>query len=147
MGNQIIPEKIHLNQIHWIVQKMFVLEKKLSKKPTYDFKMNYNVMHNLEKEIVKIRLFIEVNCEINDKTIKQGGNYEVDFIFQIDDMKHQYEIKEDKQVFSGLFISTLLAISYSTLRGMFVEVWKDTVFQGVILPVISIPDLFKSKRL
>lgn len=146
MANQIIPEKIHLNQIHWIVQNTVILEKKLSKNPTYDFKMAHNVMHNLEKKIVKIRLFIDVNGIIKDKAINQGGNYEVDFIFQIDDLKDQYEIIEDKPVFSGLFVSTLLAISYSTLRGMFFEIWKDTVLNGIILPVISVPNLFKSKR-
>jgi uncharacterized protein (DUF2344 family) len=146
VANQIVPEKIHLNQIHWIVQNTVVLEKKLAKKPTYDFKIAYNMMHNLEKEIVKIGLFIDVNAVINDKVINQGGNYEVDFLFQIDEMKDQYEIIDDKPVFSGLFVSTLLAISYSTLRGMFFEIWKETVLHGVILPVISVPDLFKNKR-
>lgn len=146
MANQIIPEKIHLNQIHWIVQNTVILEKKLVKNPTYDFKMAHNVMHNLEKGIVKIRLFIDINGAINDKVINQGGNYEVDFLFQIDDLNDQYEIVEDKPVFSGLFVSTLLAISYSTLRGMFFEIWKETVLHGIILPVISVPDLFRSKR-
>lgn len=146
MANTIIPEKIHLNQIHWIVQNTVVLEKKLIKNPTYDFKMAHNVMHNLENENVKIHLFIDVNGVINNKVINQGGNYEVDFIFQIDDLKDQFEIVDNKPVFSGLFISTLLAICYSTLRGMFIEIWKETVLNGVILPVISVPELFKSKR-
>lgn len=146
MANTIIPEKIHLNQIHWIVQNTVVLEKKLIKNPTYDFKMAHNVMHNLENENVKIHLFIDVNGVINNKVINQGGNYEVDFIFQIDDLKDQFEIVDDKPVFSGLFVSTLLAISYSTLRGMFIEIWKETVLNGIILPVISVPELFKSKR-
>ncbi len=146
MENPIIPEKIHLNQIHWEVQNTVILDKKLSQKPTYDFKMSYNVMHNLEKEVIKIRLFIDVNGVIKNKVINQGGNYEVDFLFQIDDLNNQFEMIEDKPVFSGLFVSTLLAISYSTLRGMFYEAWKNTVLHGVILPVISVPDLFKSKR-
>lgn len=147
MANQIIiPEKIHLNQIHWIVQNMVVLEKKLSKNPTYDFKIAHSMMHNLEKEFVKIRLFIDVNGVVDDKVIKQGGNYEVDFMFQIDNLNNQFEIVDEKPVFSGLFVSTLLAISYSTLRGMFYELWKDTVFRGIILPVISVPDLLKSNR-
>lgn len=146
MINQIIPENIHLNQIHWIIQNTVILEKKLVKNPSYDFKIAYNMMHNLEKGIVKISLFVDVNGVINAKAINQGGNYEVDFVFEIDAMNDQYEIVEDKPVFGGLFVSTLLAISYSTLRGMFFEIWKETVLHGVILPVISIPDLFKNKR-
>ena len=146
MINQIIPEKIHLNQIHWVIQNTVILEEKLKNNPIYDFKMAYNMMHNLEKEIVKIRLFIDVNGVVKEEPINQGGNYEVDFLFQIDNLNEQYQLIDDKPVFSGLFVSTLLAITYSTLRGMFFEIWKETVLHGVILPVISVPELFKSVR-
>lgn len=146
MSKQIFPHKIHLNQIHWVVKETFILEKKLKKKPTYDFKIAHNVMHNLDKSMVKIRLFVDVTGVIDSKIIRQGGAYEIDFIFEIDEMTEQYEMIENKPVFNGLFVSTLLAISYSTLRGMLYELWKDTVLNGVILPVVSIPELFKNKR-
>lgn len=146
MSKQIFPHKIHLNQIHWVVKETFILEKKLKKKPTYDFKIAHNVMHNLDKSMVKIRLFVDVAGVIDSKIIRQGGAYEIDFIFEIDEMTEQYEMIENKPVFNGLFVSTLLAISYSTLRGMLYELWKDTVLNGVILPVVSIPELFKNKR-
>ncbi|MFY7742980.1 MAG: hypothetical protein ACOVQR_10050 [Flavobacterium sp.] len=146
MSKQIFPHKIHLNQIHWVVKETFILEKKLKKKPTYDFKIAHNVMHNLDKSMVKIRLFVDVAGVIDSKIIRQGGAYEIDFIFEIDEMTEQYEMIENKPVFNGLFVSTLMAISYSTLRGMLYELWKDTVLNGVILPVVSIPELFKNKR-
>ena len=41
------------------------------------------MMHNLEKELVKIRLFLDVNAVVDDKPINQGGNYEIDFFFKI----------------------------------------------------------------
>ncbi|WP_324692178.1 hypothetical protein [Flavobacterium cheonhonense] len=109
--------------------------------------MAHNMMHNLQREVVKIRLFLDMSGEIEGKTINQGGNYEIDFLFRIDDLKDHYNIVDNKPVFSGVFVSTLLAISFSTMRGMLFMLWNDTVLQQVILPVISPPELLKSTRM
>ncbi len=146
MANVIVPEKIHLVQVNWIKENTDLLEEKLDCNPTYDFQVAHNMMHNLEKEIVKIRLYIDMNGEINGKTINQGGNYEVDFIFKINDLNDQYKVEEEKPIFNGAFVATLLGISYSTLRGMLLTIWKDTKLKSVILPVIAVPELLKSKR-
>ena len=103
-------------------------------------------MHNLEKEIVKIRLFVDMNDAFDGKEINQGGNYEVDFLFQIDDLKNHYQIIEEKRVFNGVFVATLLGICYSTIMGLLFSTWEDTILNGVILPVISVPELLNSKR-
>lgn len=145
-SNQIIPEKIHLNQIKWIKEDTIISQDKLSKNPVYNFSIAHNMMHNLEKEIVKIRLFVDMSGDIDGKEINQGGNYEVDFLFQIDDLKNHFQILEDKPVFNGLFVATLLGICYSTIRGMLFSTWKETILNGVILPVISVPELLNSKR-
>jgi hypothetical protein len=80
---EIIPEKIHLNQIKWIKENTVILKDQLAKNPSYDLVMAHNMMHNLEKEIVKIRLFVDMNGVLDGSAINQGGNYEVDFIFKI----------------------------------------------------------------
>lgn len=139
-SNQIIPEKIHLIQIKWIKEDTIIMQDKLSKNPVYNFTIAHNMMHNLEKEIVKIRLFLDMNGAIDGKEINQGGDYEVDFLFQIDDLKTHFQIIEDKPVFNGIFVATLLGICYSTIRGMLFSIWKDTILNGVILPIISVPE-------
>lgn len=146
MENPIVPEKIHLLQVNWIKENTVLLEEKLPSNPIYDFQVAHNMMHNLEKEIVKIRLFIDMSGRISEKTINQGGNYEVDFLFKIDDLKNHYKLEEDKTIFDGVFVATLLGISYSTVRGMLLTIWKDTMLKNVILPVIAVPELLKSKR-
>lgn len=145
-SNQIIPEKIHLNQIKWIKEDTIIMQDKLSKNPVYNFSVSYNMMHNLEKEIGKIRLFVDMKGAIDGKEINQGGNYEVDFLFQIDDLKNHYQIMNEKPVFNGIFVATLLGICYSTIRGMLFSTWNDTILNSVILPVISVPELLNSKR-
>ncbi len=145
-NSKIVPNKIHLTHIKTEKENTILFDEKLNVRPTYEIKVAHSMMHNLEKELVKIRLFLDVSARLNEISIKQGGNYEVDFFFKIDDLKDHYQINNEKPLFSGLFVSTLLAISYSTLRGMMVTLWKDTYLKSVILPVINVPDLMKSKR-
>ncbi|MBF4491258.1 hypothetical protein IR010_01810 [Flavobacterium sp. MR2016-29] len=143
--NKIVPSKIHLTNIKWEKENTILFKNRLEKNPDYDITVSHNMMHNLEKEIVKIRLFLDMNALIDDP-IEQGGSYEVDFFYKIDDLSDHYQISNNKPLFSGIFVSTLLGISYSTLRGMLFNTWKDTFLSNVILPVIAIPDLLKSKR-
>jgi hypothetical protein len=145
-NSNIIPSKIHLTNIKTEKENTILFDGKLYVKPTYDIKVAHNMMHNLEKELVKIRLFLDVNAVVDDKPLNQGGNYEIDFFFKIEDLKDHYQINNEKPLFSGLFVSTLLAITYSTLRGMMFSLWKDTYLKSVILPVINVPDLLKSKN-
>jgi hypothetical protein len=144
--NKIVPSKIHLTNIKWEKESTILYKDKLEKKPVYDITVSHNMMHNLEKEFVKIRLFLDVNAVIDDVSIAQEGSYEVDFFYKIDDLKDHYQMNSGKALFSGLFVSTLLGISYSTLRGMLFNAWKDSYMSNVILPVIAIPELLKSKR-
>jgi uncharacterized protein (DUF2344 family) len=145
-NNAIIPAKIHLTNIKMVVENTILFNGELQAIPSYDIQIAHNMMHNLEKELVKIRLFLDVSGQLNDKTINQGGNYEVDFFFKIDDLKNHYQMNNEKPLFAGVFVNTLLAISYSTLRGMMVTLWKDTYLKSVILPIINVPDLLQSKR-
>jgi hypothetical protein len=145
-NSKIIPSKIHLTNIKTEKENTILFDGKLDVKPTYDIKVAHSMMHNLEKELVKIRLFLDVNAVVDDKPINQGGNYEIDFFFKIEDLKDHYQINNEKPLFSGLFVTTLLAISYSTLRGMMFTLWKDTYLKSVILPVINVPDLLKTKN-
>jgi hypothetical protein len=144
--NKIVPSKIHLTNIKWGKQNTILSVDKPEKKPLYDILVSHNMMHNLEKEVVKITLFLDVIAIIDDKKINQGGNYEVDFIYKIEDLHDQYQISNKKPLFSGIFVSTLLGISYSTLRGMLFTMWKDTYLSSVILPIIATSELLKSKR-
>lgn len=145
-NSNIIPSKIHLTNIKTEKENTILFDGKLAEKPTYDIKVAHSMMHNLEKELVKIRLFLDVNAVVDNKPINQGGNYEIDFFFKIEDLKDHYQINNEKPLFSGLFVTTLLAISYSTLRGLMFALWKDTYLKSVILPVINVPDLLKSKN-
>ena len=143
---QIVPSKIHLTNIKTVKENTVLYNEKLDIKPIYDIQVSHSMMHNLDKELVKIRLYLDISAEISGKTINQGGNYEIDFFFKIEDLKDHYQINNEKPLFGGVFVCTLLAISYSTLRGMMFNLWRDTYLNSIILPIINVPDLLKSKR-
>jgi hypothetical protein len=146
MTNVIIPENIHLIQINWIKENTVVIPEKMDVNPIYNFQITHTMMHNLEKEIVKIGIFVDMKCELNGKQIYQGGSYEADFVFKVDQLQSYYQLIENKPLFEGAFVGTLLGISYSTIRGMLYSSWQKAELGNVILPVISIQELMKSKR-
>jgi len=95
-NTQIVPSKIHLTNIKTVKENTVLYNGKLDAKPIYDIQVSHSMMHNLDKELVKIRLYLDVSTEINEQTINQGGNYEIDFFFKIEDLKDHYQINNEK---------------------------------------------------
>ena len=54
-NSNIIPSKIHLTNIKTEKENTILFDGKLAVKPTYDIKVAHSMMHNLEKELVKIK--------------------------------------------------------------------------------------------
>jgi hypothetical protein len=147
MDNTIVPENIHLLQVHWIKENPIINSVNEELSPSYNFQINYSMMHNLEKEIVKIGIFIDIAGEITNQNMQeQNGNYEIDFIFKIDQLDSNYQLIDAKPLFDGMFVGTLLSISYSTTRGMLLTSWRNSIMEKVILPVISVQELLKNKK-
>jgi hypothetical protein len=148
MDNTIVPENIHLLQVYWIKENPIIHSENEELLPGYNFQINYSMMHNLEKEIVKIGIFIDIAREMTSQPMQeQNGNYEIDFIFKIDQLASHFQLTDGNPLFDGMFVGTLLGISYSTTRGMLLTSWRNSVMKKVILPVISIQELLKNKKI
>lgn len=65
----IIPSKIHLTNIKVIAENTILVDKKVGVIPSYDIQIAHNMMHNLEKELIKIRLFLDISGQLNEKSI------------------------------------------------------------------------------
>ncbi|PQV50270.1 hypothetical protein CLV33_102129 [Jejuia pallidilutea] len=145
MSNQakIDPEKIHLFHINIVESSI----KDLQQKGQNNFKINiaHNTMHNLKDERVKIGLFIDL---IHDQVSSEAkARFVFDFHFRVDGLNEHFELNEDDlPVFSGLFIATLLGISFSTARGIIFERLSNTNMQGIILPVVSPQKMLSLQR-
>lgn len=139
MEDQIIPENINL----FLIQSIKEITNPPSEKDFkgLNFSVHFDMMHNLEREIVRIRLYLVMSEQKEKAILEEVGNYETDFIFKIEKLANHYQIIENKPIFAGNFVGTILGISYSTLRGMLLTSWKNTAYEDVILPIISVQKL------
>lgn len=131
---KIIPEEINLFHIDILESSV----KDLSKKEALGFNLHvaHTTMHNLNEQRVKIGLLIDLDTENN---IMEGkAHFVIDFHYHIQNLNNFYEVKETGELlFSGLLISTLIGLSFSTARGIIFERLSNTNLQGVILPVVD----------
>jgi len=141
---KIIPREIHL--FHIDVVEISI--KELSTDKSGEFKVNvaHTIMHNLKEQRLKIGLNIELNGENHSEEGK--ANFVIDFHFHIDNLKNFYSINEqNKPVFSGLLVATLLGLSFSTARGIIFERLAGTSLKGMILPVVDPKMILQQKRM
>lgn len=134
----VAAEKIHLIRIQ-PSKEYFDYQFAMADK---DFKLSVaqSTKHNLDKKSFKISLAIFLEYEG-----QKFADYLYDFIFQVENIEEYIRDKDDKPLFSGNLISTLLAIAYSTLRGILHTKLADTPLKDFILPVINPNELLKSK--
>jgi len=131
--NKIIPDKIHLLKIE--VVDSYVNDNITDKNDNFSFSIANNIQHNLKDELLKTTLFINLLQE-NDNNI--GIKFNIAFHYKIDDLKDHYKTDDNNNpVFSGLFIATILGISFSTSRGIIYSKLSETKLNNLILPVID----------
>lgn len=130
---KIIPEDIKL-------VKIIPLKESID----YEFDLQYKIikvnlaqetMHNLQKKSIKITLTIIIEAD-NHKI----AYFLYDFIFTIDHLEH-FIVNQEKKVFSGELIATLISIAYSTARGIIHLKCIESTLKEFILPVINPNDL------
>ena len=136
---KIVPENITM--FHLDIARFEI--KEVAPPNTEDFNLNlsHKVMHNLKDERVKIALSILLNDETGNEAV-----LDIDFHFHIKELSSFYNL-DDKgtPVFSGLLIITLLGIGFSTARGILYERFANTIFNRVLLPIISPQKMLEKK--
>lgn len=138
----IIPEELEL--FHIDILKSDVKEDSMSVGSSYGLQVAHTTGHNLKDERLKIKLIISLSDQSGGAN---HANYEIDFHFKIKNLKNFYSVNEDNTpLISGNLIATLLGISFSTARGILYERLANTVFKGVILPIVSPKKMLETKK-
>lgn len=130
-------EKIHIIDIH--PQKDFFDNEFTPGDKEIKLTGAQSTKHNIKIRSFKITLSIILECDS-----KVVAEYVYDFFFEIDNII-DFLTDEDKQIFSGNLIGTLLSIAYSTMRGIAHVKLSETDLDGFTLPVIDPNVLLKSK--
>lgn len=131
--NKIIPSKIHLFKIE--VVDSYINDAITKNDADFDFNVAHSVQHNLQDERVKIKLLINLLLKTNTTV---GVKFNIDFHYKIDDLNDHYQNDtNNRPIFNGLFIATILGISFSTARGVLYAKLSETKLNNLILPVID----------
>lgn len=136
------PLKIHLTNIVKVTE---TISSECHNHTVQELDVNiaHKMMHNLEQKKVKLNMQIAFLCK--GKHEQQLAVFSYDFYYTVDDLESHYQLTNEKPLFDGLFVSTLLAIAYSTIRGILFNQFSEPPLKGIILPVINVPDLLKTQ--
>lgn len=130
---KIIPENINLFYIK--VSECTINDSPKDEKLNYAINVAQNIQNNLKEEKIRIELILDIKN--SDAENQFNANFNIDFQFKIKNLVDYYEDGDNGPVFNGLFISTLMGISFSTARGIIFERLSKTNLRNVILPVVS----------
>lgn len=119
------------------------LDRKIEKGEKFTFNLKTEFLINIEKNVVAIRLTVDMSEKKNDKNIVslRTENY-----FEIEDLK-QYVKKDDPSSLElpELLLSALINISIGTARGILITKVGGTVLDQMVLPIIPTKVLIPSK--
>jgi len=137
----IIPEELHLLKAE--VVKSNINAEAFYTKENHSLNIAHQMMHNLNDERVKL----ELAFSFGDDTKTEIAHFKIDFHFKIDKMKEFYSFSEDnKPVFFGPLVATLLGIAISTARGIIFERCSSNGIPNLLIPIVSPQKMLQSPR-
>jgi len=134
------PLKIHLTNIVKLNENVFP-DCQNYKAEELGMDISHQMMHNLEQKKVKLNMQIAFIC--NHPPAEKLAIFAYDFFYNVDDLELHYQMSNGKPLFDGVFVSTLLGMTYSTIRGILFQQSTEPPLNNIILPVINVPDLLK----
>lgn len=130
------PNLIHLIDITAVQDFLQVDASITSENPL--MKVAQKVQHDLDQQLVKVTLQITLSTS---NELRASLLY--DFVYKVENLPDFIVDKNEKTVFTAQFIGTLLGISYSTMRGIFYQKFKELNIPEILLPVLNPNDLLK----
>ena len=134
------PLKIHLTNIVKLSENVFP-DCQNYKAEELGMNVSHQMMHNLEQKKVKLNMRIAFLSK--HQPAEKLAVFAYDFFYNIDDLELHYQMANEKPLFDGVFVSTLLGMTYSTIRGILFQRSTEPPFNNIILPVINVQDLLK----
>ncbi len=138
----IVPEKIHIISINIIKANLDTSDRfleKPKKAERFEFGIKQEMGHNYEENKSRCRIYFKLEArDSSGKPIGLNVDYGIEFHFHVENLK-DFFIQDDNETMKmdASLATTLLAMAYSTARGIVFERTRGTFFDGIVLPVID----------
>jgi len=147
----IIPEKIRIVSINIFRAHMDTTDAFMEhpvKAEAFDFGISNEMAHNVEDKRSRCRIFLSLESHNSDnQPIGLNLDYGIEFHFQIDNFLDFFKERKDGGLdMNSNLAATLLAMAYSTARGIVYERTRGTFFDGILLPVIDPYKVLENKH-
>lgn len=138
----VAAEKIHLNRVSVFSLSLKAKESYIDnpKQPViFETSFAYENADNEDLGMLRFRLYFEIFAlNANEEYLGAGAEIGIEFHFKVDNFQDFIIKGEGEDTFIDYNIgSTLLAIAYSTARGIVLERTQNSYLGGVLLPVID----------
>lgn len=138
--SKIIPEKIHIAQINVIHCHISTGDEYLNNSVKWDnisISIRKEDAYNFENKGCRFRLFFKCVAVKKEKELDLTAEIGIEFHFVVENFEDFVTKQDDHNTISIDLGTTLLAIAFSTSRGIIVEKTQNTYFRGIILPVVD----------
>lgn len=103
-----------------------------------DIQVGYAPFLNVAEKGIAIRLVLHLNGVRNENGKNEPAGIRAEYVYQFYfKVENLSQFVSEKGAVSGALTTTLVSMSYSTLRGIVLERTTGTPLGGVILPVIN----------
>jgi hypothetical protein len=137
---KIIPEKIHIAQINVIHCHISTGNEYLNHPVKWD-KIGISIRkedaYSFENKGCRFRLYFKCVALKNSIELDLTADIGIEYYFKVENFS-DFVIKDGDQNKIDIQLgSTLLAIAFSTSRGIILEKTQNTYFRGIILPIVD----------
>ncbi len=143
------PNQIHLLRVR-LYKNIIELDHKdddlVKRIHHYSFSFNQTSFFDRERKLALLNLeVLLVGKDENNEILDVNGEFGIEFLFGVDNLSSLSTTDEDGRVLVKESLGlTLMAIAYSTARGIILQSTQSSILDGVILPVIDPKDLLNS---
>lgn len=140
--NPFKPEDIHIIEVKLLNLNIYgndEFNNNPSKPEGMTIQMANDIAFDFENGVTKVQLSFKFDgLDANQKPLGITAEVTYDFFFTIDNFK-KYIIKEKTSQKVDIAVAVnVLAIAYSTARGILIEKLQNTYFEYVILPIVDV---------
>lgn len=119
-----------------VIQQSIKFSDKAKSHELLSLKMSHKVDYNLGEKMSRVRLFFDF-ISIESDLENVIANFNIDFHFLVENIDDCIIRTKDNMSIDPTLPSHLLAIAYSTSRGIIIERLSNTPYRDTILPIVN----------